>query len=157
MADEKERLALLQETELFRTLPAEALVAVAAKCEEGQAAEGTALLVEGKPADALFVVASGAVDYIKKVEEKRGLMLFRWERGDVFGLNSVMEGKENYVSAVAASAVTYLKLPVVDFWAVGSEDPLYEHRLFRQTLLIQSARLRQITVRLREFLAKIIK
>ena len=73
------------------------------------------------------------------------------------GLDPVMDGKEHYVTAVAATPVKILRISPKDLWAVCAADPLYEHRLFGQTLLIQSAGLRQTTLRLREFLAKIIK
>lgn len=151
------RLKILSECELFETLPPEALETAAARCTEGEAETGKALVVEGKPAGGLYVIVEGNVDYIKRVDEKRGLVLLRWQPGDVVGLDGLMDGKEHYVSAVAATPVKYLRLSVEDFWAVCAADPLYEHRLFGQTLLIQSAGLRQTTVRLREFLAKIIK
>ncbi len=153
----EDRIKILAGCELFKTLPPEALETAAARCEEGEARAGEALVVEGKPADGLYVVVEGNVDYIKKVDEKRGLVLLRWQPGDVVGLDAVMDGKEHYVSAVAATPVKYLRLSFEDFWAVCAADPLYEHRIFGQTLLIQSAGLRQTTLRLREFLAKIIK
>jgi CRP-like cAMP-binding protein len=151
------RIKILAECELFKTLPPEALEMVAARCDEGEAKAGEALVVEGKPADGLYVIVEGNVDYIKKVDEKRGLVLFRWRPGDVLGLDPVMDGKEHYVTAVAATPVKILRISPKDLWAVCAADPLYEHRLFGQTLLIQSAGLRQTTLRLREFLAKIIK
>lgn len=153
----EDRIKILAECELFKTLPPEALEMAAARCDEGEAEAGEALTVEGKPADGLYVIVEGNVDYIKKVDEKRGLVLLRWQPGDVVGLDAVMDGKEHYVTAVAATPVKYLRFSAEDFWAVCSADPLYEHRLFGQTLLIQSAGLRQTTLRLREFLAKIIK
>lgn len=153
----EERLKILAECELFKTLPPEALEMAAARCTEGEAEAGETFVVEGKAADRLYVVVEGNVDYIKRVDEKRGLVLFRWRPGDVVGLDAVMDGKEHYVSAVAATPVKYLRLSAEDFWAVCAADPLYEHRVFGQTLLIQSAGLRQTTLRLREFLAKIIK
>jgi CRP-like cAMP-binding protein len=153
----EEKIKILERCELFRRLPPEALEMAAARCEEGEAKEGDVILVEGKPADAVYILADGKVDYIKLVDEKQGLVISRWQAGAVFGLSSMMDGQEQYVSAVATTPVKYLKLPVVDFWAVCAEDPLYEHGIYRQTLFIQSVALRQITVRLREFLAKIIK
>ena len=82
----EERIKILEKCELFRRLPPEALAAAAARCEEGAAQEGEVLLVEGKPADAVYVLADGKVDYIKHVDEKRGLVISRWEAGAVFGL-----------------------------------------------------------------------
>ncbi len=152
----EDEIKILAECELFKTLPAEALEALAARCEPGEAGTGDAVIVEGKAADYLYVIVEGRVDYIKRVNDKRGLVLFRWRRGDVLGLNSVMDGKEHYVSAVAAEPVKFLRVSTEDLWSTAAADPLFEHRLFRQTLLIQSARLRQTTLRLREFLAKII-
>lgn len=143
--------------ELFKTLPPEALEMLASRSEAAAAKEGEVIVAEGKAADNLYVVAEGQVDYIKRVDEKRGLVLFRWQRGDVLALNPVMDGKEYYVSAIATAPVKFLRISAKDFWAVVAADPLYEHRVFRQTLLIQSAGLRQTTLRLREFLAKIIK
>jgi CRP-like cAMP-binding protein len=152
----EDKIKILAACELFKTLPAEALEMLAARCEAGEAGAGDAVIVEGKPADNLYVIVEGRVDYIKRVNEKRGLVLFRWRGGDVLGLNSVMDGKEHYVSAVAAEPVRFLRVLAGDLWSMAAADPLYEHRLFQQTLLIQSARLRQTTLRLREFLAKII-
>jgi CRP-like cAMP-binding protein len=152
----EDEIKILAECELFKTLPTEAVEMLAARCEPGEAGAGEAVIVEGKPADNLYVIVEGRVDYIKRVNDKRGLVLFRWRRGDVLGLNSVMDGKEHYVSAVAAEPVKFLRISAEDLWEACAADPLYAHRLFRQTLLIQSARLRQTTLRLREFLAKII-
>jgi len=153
----EEKIKILERCDLFRRLPPEALAAAAERCEGRAAKEGEVILVEGKPADAIYILATGKVDCIKQVEEKRGLVVSRWQAGAAFGLSSVMDGQEQYVSVVAKTPVKYLKLPVVDFWAVCAEDPHYEHGVYRQTLLIQSVALRQVTVRLREFLAKIIK
>jgi CRP-like cAMP-binding protein len=153
----EERLKILAECELFKTLPPEALEMAAARCREGEAEAGEAFVVEGKPAEGLYVIAEGNVDYIKRVDEKRGLVLLRWGPGDAVGLDALMGGEGHYVSAVAATPVKYVRFSAEDFWAVCAADPLYEHRVFRQTLLIQSAGLRQTTVRLREFLAKMIK
>lgn len=153
----EELVKILAECELFKTLPRDAWEMLASRCEVAAAKEGEAILAEGKRADYLYVVAEGRVDYIKRVDEKRGLVLFRWQRGDVLGLDSVMDGKEHYVSAIATAPAKFLRISAKDFWAVAAAEPLYEHRLFRQTLLVQSAALRQTTLRLREFLAKIIK
>lgn len=150
-------MKILAECELFKTLPPEALEMAASLCTEGEDEAGKALVVEGKAADGFYVVVEGNVDYIKRVDEKQGLVLLRWGPGDVVGLDAVMDGGEHYVSAVTATAVRYLRLSSEDFWSLCAADPLYEHRLFAQTLLIQSAGLRQTTIRLREFLAKIIK
>ena len=70
----EDRIKILAECELFKTLPPEALEMVAARCYEGEAEAGEALVVEGKPADGLYVIVEGNVDYIKKVDEKRGLV-----------------------------------------------------------------------------------
>ncbi|MGD8719049.1 MAG: cyclic nucleotide-binding domain-containing protein [Candidatus Zixiibacteriota bacterium] len=153
----KERIELLKRCELFKTLPPEGLEAVAERCVPEDVEAGGTILVETRPAESLYVVAAGTVDYIKRVDEKRGLVLFRWQVGDCFGLHSVMDGKEHCVSAVAKGPVKLLRLPVLDFRAVCEEDPLFEHRMLRQILGVQSHRLRQITNRLREFLAKIVK
>jgi CRP-like cAMP-binding protein len=151
------RLKTLAGCELFRTLPPEGVEMAASLCTEGEAAAGKALAVEGKTADGLYVIVEGTVDLIKRVDDKRGLVLLRRQAGDCVGLGGVMEGKGHYVSAVAATPVKYLRLSAEGFWAVCAADPLYEHRVFAQALSIQSAGLRQATVRLREFLAKIIK
>jgi CRP-like cAMP-binding protein len=153
----EEIIKILEKCELFRRLPPEALEAIAARCERGTAQEGEVILVEGKPADAVYILADGKADYIKLMDEKRGLVISRWEAGAAFGVSSVMDGREQYASVVATAPATFLKLPVVDFWAAVAEDPHCEHGAYRQTLLIQSVALRQVTLRLREFLAKIVK
>ena len=152
-----DKAKILARSELFKTLPPAALAAVAAKCEAVRFKEAEPLAVEGRAGDALYVIAEGHVDYVKRMDEKSGLVLLRWGPGDVVGLNPVMEGGAHHVSALAVTPVKCLRLAADDLRALRAADPSLEHRVLAQTLLIQSGRLRQITVRLREFLAKIIK
>ena len=153
----KDKSKILARCELFKTLPAEALELIAAKAAPLEVNEGDPLIVEGKPSAFLYVIAEGTVDYIKRVDAKSGLVICRWAEGDVVGLDAVIDGKDYFVSAVASTPVKCLRLPAADFHALCDADPQYEHRIYAQALLIQSARLRQITQRLREFLAKILK
>jgi len=71
----EERIKILARCELFSTLPRKGLEMAASRCVPGEAKKGESVVVEGKPADGLYVVVRGKVDYIKKVEEKRGLVL----------------------------------------------------------------------------------
>jgi CRP-like cAMP-binding protein len=147
----------LAKTELFKTLSSEGLELAAAKCAAVSFKEGDAVLVEGRAADAVYVLTAGEVNYIKRMDDKSGLILFRWKPGDCFGLNSVLDGQEQFVSAVAATPAQALKIAAADFWALCAADAAFEHRILTQALLVQSGRLRQLTTRLREFLGKILK
>ncbi len=152
-----DKIRILARSELFKTLPSEGLIFAAERCRAAAAKEGEPLIVEGKPAPGIFVITEGRVDYIKRVDAKSGLVLCRWSEGDVLGLDAVMDGREYFVSALATTPVKVLRMATEDFRALCAADPTYEHRIFTQALLIQSARLRQITQCLREFLAKIVK
>ncbi len=157
MAKADKKLKTLARCNLFKTLPQEGLALAAAACVEGNAKEGEAIVVEGTPADALYVVVAGQVDYVKRVDAQRGLVISRWREGDVFGLNALMDGAGHIASALATTAVKYLQLPAEDFRKLCAADPVYEHRILTQMILLQSSRLRHVTDRLREFLVKILK
>jgi CRP-like cAMP-binding protein len=157
MAGNKEIAKALARCELFKTLLPEAVEKLAAACSLVQAREGDVIVAENSPSDAIYVVVKGSVDYIKRMDEKRGLVLARWRESDVFGLTSVVDGKGHFVSAVAATPGEYVRIPAAELWKVCEADPHFEHRVFTQVLLTQSGRLRQLTVRLREFLSKILE
>jgi CRP-like cAMP-binding protein len=152
--DKKKTLAC---AEIFKTLPPDALDMLAGKCDIVSFAEGEPLELEGRPAEALYIIAEGQVDYIKRMDEKSGLVLYRWGPGGVVGLSSCLDGGGQFCSAIAAAPTKALKLPADYFRALCETDPVYEHRVLTQALFLQSGRLRQATVRLREFLAKILK
>lgn len=153
----KKKEQVIARCELFKTLPPEGIALVAERATEARYAPGQPVMVEGQPVPGLFVLCEGTVDYIKRMDDKNGLVLFRWEEGDVFGLGPTLEKRDAVCSAVAQTEARCVLLPAADFAALCEASPLYEHRLFTQALLIQSQRLRQITLRFREFLAKVLK
>jgi CRP-like cAMP-binding protein len=152
-----DKIKTLACAEVFKTLPPDALQLLAGKCELVAFKEGDPLVIEGHPPDALYVIAAGQVNYVKRMDEKSGLVLYRWGPGGVVGVSSCIEGGGQFCSAIAAAPTQALKLPAEFFRVLCETDPVYEHRILTQVLFLQSGRLRQATIRLREFLAKILK
>lgn len=152
-----DKIKTLARAEIFKTLPPEALRLLADKCELVAFKESEPLVIEGRPPDALYIIAEGEVNYIKRMDEKNGLVLYRWGPGGVVGASSCIEGGGQFCSAIAAAPTQALRLPAKYFQVLCETDPSFEHRILTQILFLQSGRLRQATVRLRDFLAKILK
>lgn len=153
MADKKKILASCP---MFDSLPPEAIDTLAEMTQLCAAPQGEAIIIEETVPEGLYIIVEGEVDYMKRMDELSSLFLSRHGKGDVFGFTCIMDKKNSLITAIAATPVQYLLLSSVNFWKFTGMNPLYEHRIMEKSILIHSIFLRQVTVRFREFLAKIL-
>jgi CRP-like cAMP-binding protein len=147
---------ILSSCELFKNVEPQTLVRIAKFCETLEAHAGEAIVVEEMPANGLYIIAEGEVDYMKSMDEMSSLFLARRGPGDIFGFTSLFDRKGHLVTVIAVTPVKCLRLKVADFFKLCAEDPDFEHHVLEEMLIINSNYLRQITHRLREVLTKML-
>jgi len=147
---------MLSSCELFKNVAPQTLVRVAKFCEPMEAQPGEAIVVEEMQADGLYIIAEGEVDYMKSMDEMSSLFLARRGPGDIFGFTSLFDKKGHLVTVIAVTPVKCLRIKTTDFFKLCAEDPELEHHVLEELLIINSNYLRQITLRLREFLTKML-
>jgi len=99
---------------LFRPFGRHERAALMGRFRSREVAEGTAVILEGQPADGLYVVLSGALDVWKRRdgEQVRAGLL---REGDVFGEMSCLRKGPASASVSAARRAVLLRLPRGDF------------------------------------------
>ncbi len=147
---------ILSSCELFKNVAPQTLVRVAKFCEPTEAQPGEAIVVEEMAGDGLYIIAEGEVDYMKSMDEMSSLFLARRGPGDIFGFTSLFDKKGHLVTVIAVTPVKCLRIKTADFFKLCAEDPDFEHHVLEELLIINSNYLRQITLRLREFLTKML-
>jgi CRP-like cAMP-binding protein len=95
----------------FRTLPLAERAAIASAAREQYADGGRVLLVEGKPADYVWAVKSGAVHITKRGPDGRGVVLEVIPPGELFGAVAALEERPYPASAQAAEPSVVWKVP----------------------------------------------
>jgi CRP-like cAMP-binding protein len=95
----------------FRTLPLAERAAIASAAREQYTDGGRVLLVEGKPADYVWAVKSGAVHITKRGPDRRGVVLEVIPPGELFGAVAALEERPYPASAQAAEPSVVWKVP----------------------------------------------
>ncbi len=113
-----EKVLFLKGIELFAAVPSEDLVEIAAITTEVTADESEEVFREGDRGDALYLVVDGSV----RVERAQRTLAVLGVR-DVFGEMSLLDAEARSATAVAASALTLLRIGRDDFMAVLRERP----------------------------------
>lgn len=113
-----EKVLFLKGIELFAAVPGEDLVEIAAITTEVTADEAEEVFREGDRGDALYLVVEGSVRV-----ERGGRSLAVLGVRDVFGEMSLLDSEPRSATAVAASALTLLRIGRDDFTAVLRERP----------------------------------
>jgi len=120
---------VLRESPLFAGLSGEELYPVAEIAEPVMVAAGAAVVREGDPGDALFVVASGRFSIVKGKAALRAIA-----RGGTFGELALLDGAPRAASVVAESDGHLLRIPRAEFEALLDESPELSRGVIRTLL-----------------------
>lgn len=104
------RLRALRPVPIFRGLTKEALFEVAQMTTEVTYPSGEAVVREGDPGDALYIIVEGTVEV-----DAGGRVVARMAAGDFFGEISLFDGEPRSATVVAVDEVVLLKLKSSDF------------------------------------------
>lgn len=113
-----ERVLVLKEVSLFKTIPHEVLAGVAALVTERWAAPNERIVEKGEPGDCLYVIESGSV----RVHDG-GRKLLRLGPHQVFGELSLLDAAPRSASVSALEPTRLFRLPQADFYALMNERP----------------------------------
>ena len=134
-------IALLQQVQLFRALPSEALEGLALALEEVDAEAGTVLMREGEPGDSYYVIAQGSVEI-----RQQGRAIATLGRAEGLGEIALLRSTPRTATAVAMDRVTAFRLDREPFLtAVLGHAPTLAgaHDVVRDTMDRDAARSRE--------------
>jgi MFS family permease len=106
------RVRLLGGLALFADAPRFAVEGLAGASRELRVGAGTAVVTEGEPADALYVVVSGTLDV---TQGPVGARLTELRDGDFFGEIGLVKGVPRTATVTARSATTLLRIEAETF------------------------------------------
>ena len=111
MTSDNPTLALLLRCPLFAGAEPEDLQDVVSHLRRRRFRRGEVIFHEGDPADALHVVAAGAVKIVLSSDEGDEAIIATLHPGDFFGELSLLDGSPRSATAAAVEATETLSLP----------------------------------------------
>lgn len=132
------RQELLAHIPLFESLTPEDLDALARRMDEGEFAEGEAIVRQGDPGSALFIIDEGAVE-ISYGEGKGRVVLSTLYNGQYFGELSLFDGAPRSATATAMRRSRLVRLDREDLVDFVNRNPSAALRIIAE----MSERLRQ--------------
>ena len=128
----------------FRSLPVEELIQIGACCHQRSLEAGEFILLEGQPAEALYIVRRGSVRVFKTAATgRKEQVLIVLRPGETFNDVPVFDGGSNPASARAAEAGTSVcVLPVSHMTRLLATNP----RIRANVIRVLAGRLRHLTL-----------
>ena len=123
----------LCDTPLFRGLPGEVLNRLASHARLLPASKGFLLFSQGDPAEAAFIVHSGAVSIFLSSPDGRELVINEMRPGDCFGELALFIEQPRSTGAVASRDSQVVVLPRRPFLAAVRSEPVLAWRLLQYT------------------------
>jgi len=148
--------AILKKSSLFNGVGNAATALLSAAGEVITLSAGETLFNEGAKPEKLYIVASGTVDLIKRMDDKKGLVLLNIEPFEEVEINNFMDDKPYFLGALAPVNVSVLAISKQDIWGVLAQDPESERAFLINVIREQSDTLRRINERFREFLVQVL-
>ncbi len=121
----RERLLanLLRTTPLFTLVPDEHRPALLARFHPLHADSGQAVVRQGERAGGLYLIVLGAVEVVRKVGERRAVVLATLGEGSYFGEMALLSGEMASASVIAAGPCELAVLPPRDFYDLVAQNP----------------------------------
>jgi CRP/FNR family transcriptional regulator, nitrogen oxide reductase regulator len=148
--DEAERVALLSSVRMFAALPPAVLCQVARRFFPRHFQHGEFVFLEGRPATALNLLASGRVKVISETEEGREVILRQIGTGEIFGGAGIWGENDYPASAVAQEDAVVLQLPSLEFQSLMASHAELSLAVIQELGL----RLREAEARIRDLQAE---
>lgn len=140
------RAAFLATVRLFRELPAPVLYEVARQFRPKAVARGAIVFLEGEPAEALNLLASGRIKVVRETDDGREVILRLIGPGEIFG-GAGGWGEPIYpATAVAIEPGVVLQLPAQTFQDLLGTCPAFARAVVQEL----GTRLREAEARIRE-------
>jgi len=126
--------------DLFSGLPDESRKSIAGLCKSITLAKNDLLFIEGRPGNAMYVLASGSIKLMKTSPQGGEVVIKTVEPGDIFAEVMLLERDRYPVSAVALKKSVVYELLRRDF------RTLLARETFRESFIVHlSRRLRYLT------------
>ncbi|MBZ0233393.1 MAG: cyclic nucleotide-binding domain-containing protein, partial [Deltaproteobacteria bacterium] len=121
----RERLLanLLRTTPLFSLVPEDQRPSLLARFHPLHADSGQAIVRQGDRAGGLYLIVLGAVEVVRKVGERRAVVLATLGEGAYFGEMSLLSGEMASASVIAAGPCELAVLPPRDFYDLVAQNP----------------------------------
>ena len=145
-------LELLQKTLLFKGSTREELELVLGLFQEREIRSNANIFTEKMPAEALFIVKSGAVKITMMAGEGEEMGLLVLGPGDFFGELALIHENVRMVNARAETTVELLLLTRRDFQALLDLDPRTASRLLITIAKLLAMRIRAYSDKLKDLL-----
>jgi len=120
----KELIGLLSKCDLLRHLPAEAIEQILPNVRKRSLNAGDVLFRAGDPADALFIVAGGAVEVVAESPASSGAAIAELGPGAAFGEMGLLGGGTRTATIRSVAGAELLEIERDDFDALIAADPI---------------------------------
>lgn len=122
----RERLlaTLLATAPFFKPLPEERRADLLSRFKPMRAESGERIIREGERAGGLYLIVLGSVEIIKRVSDKRMVLLATLGEGAYFGEMSLLKGGVANASVTATGPTELAVMPPRDFYEIVSAHPL---------------------------------
>lgn len=142
---------VLRSATLFKDLNEIYLDLVLMVCEEVQYPAGGTIFRQGDPGDALYIVASGAVDIVLEPQksEDQPLVIASMEQHDTFGETILVEMGHRTATARCRMLTTLLRVPREGLVQLTNDYPEVGFRIMRSMATELTKKLNTANVNLR--------
>lgn len=122
----RERLlaTLLHTAPFFKPLPEERRAKLLSRFKPMRAESGERIIEEGEKAGGLYLIVLGSVEIIKRVSDKRMVLLATLGEGAYFGEMSLLKGGTANASVVAAGPTELAVMAPRDFYDIVADNPV---------------------------------
>src|SRR5262249_52705117 len=120
----------LRTVSLFAELPREVLARLVSEFDELEVAPGQTVFSQGDPGDALYVIASGAVE-VRGERDGRGVRVAVLGPGDCLGEMALVTGDPRSATVVTLAPSHLLRLDKERFRALSERHPVFLRELAR--------------------------
>jgi CRP-like cAMP-binding protein len=150
VSDTTTTLTLLTQVDIFQGVPQSALEALLATAEPVEIEKGELVFREGEPGEAMFLVASGAIELTQRVKADQDQRLALLDRGQIFGELSLFDGLPRSATAQAFVKTSLLRFSRQAFDRLLDRNAALAPQLLRNMVKKLSLRLRDADAELRE-------
>jgi len=122
----RERLlaTLLATAPFFKPLPEDRRSQLLSRFKPMRAESGERIITEGQRAGGLYLIVLGSVEILKRVSEKRMVLLATLGEGAYFGEMSLLKGGVANASVTATGPAELAVLPPRDFYEIVASNPV---------------------------------
>lgn len=123
----------LDSSELFKGLPRETLTRLQALCQPETHSEGSALYQVGDPAEDLYILESGRVEFLIGRDERTTPAGFVLRTGEVFGWAALLDGQPSRIArATCLEKSSLLRMNGKEVLKVLESDPASGYLVMRR-------------------------